>query len=107
LSGPPNAIKRVIAGTDIPSDFHPHSLRHTYASMLIKSGVDIKTVQEVLGHSSASITLDIYGHAFKVTKAGAMKRLGDMIDAVAGQSVQAFLPAPLRGEVQASPEGQE
>jgi integrase len=39
-----------------------HSLRHTHASMLIAAGVDIITVSRRLGHASASITLDVYGH---------------------------------------------
>jgi len=39
-----------------------HSLRHTHASMLIASGVDILTVSRRLGHSSPTITLGVYGH---------------------------------------------
>ncbi|WP_163232826.1 tyrosine-type recombinase/integrase [Bifidobacterium aerophilum] len=37
-----------------------HSLRHTYASMLIGHGADVKTVQRLMGHSSAKMTLDTY-----------------------------------------------
>jgi len=39
-----------------------HSLRHTHASMLIASGVDILTISRRLGHSSPTITLGVYGH---------------------------------------------
>jgi integrase len=39
-----------------------HELRHTCASLLLASGVGIKHVQAQLGHSSATITLDVYGH---------------------------------------------
>src|SRR5262245_55518606 len=39
-----------------------HSLRHTHASMLIASGVDILTVSRRLGHSSPTVTLEVYGH---------------------------------------------
>ncbi|MFC6933439.1 tyrosine-type recombinase/integrase [Actinomadura yumaensis] len=39
---------------------HPHQLRHTLATLLIGDGVDVKTVQAILGHSKASITLDMY-----------------------------------------------
>ena len=39
-----------------------HDLRHSYAVASIKSGDDIKTVQENLGHATASFTLDVYGH---------------------------------------------
>lgn len=40
-----------------------HDLRHTNASHLVSSGVDIETVARRLGHSKASFTLDVYGHA--------------------------------------------
>ena len=40
-----------------------HELRHTHATQLIANGVDFKTVQARLGHSKASITLDMYTHA--------------------------------------------
>ncbi len=39
-----------------------HDLQHTYTVMAIQSGDDIKTVQENLGHATASFTLDVYGH---------------------------------------------
>ena len=37
-----------------------HDLRHTTATVLVSNGADVKTVQAVLGHSSAAITLDMY-----------------------------------------------
>ena len=40
-----------------------HSLRHTHATLLVSSGVDIKTVQNRLGHASSNTTLDFYAHA--------------------------------------------
>jgi integrase len=42
-----------------------HSLRHTHASQLIASGVDIVTVSKRLGHSKPDITLRVYAHMFK------------------------------------------
>jgi integrase len=39
-----------------------HDLRHFYASGLIADGCDVVTVQHALGHSSASITLNVYSH---------------------------------------------
>ncbi len=39
---------------------HPHDLRHSYAVAALRSGVDVKTVQHNLGHSSAAMTLDVY-----------------------------------------------
>ncbi len=43
---------------------HPHELRHTAASLAIASGADVKVVQQMLGHSSAAMTMDVYGHLF-------------------------------------------
>lgn len=40
-----------------------HELRHTHATLLIAGGVDVKTVQTRLGHSSAEITMSVYAHA--------------------------------------------
>lgn len=43
-------------------NYRLHDCRHFYASGLIAAGCDVVTVQRALGHSSASITLDVYGH---------------------------------------------
>ncbi|MBO2531261.1 MAG: recombinase XerD [Thermobifida sp.] len=42
----------------------PHKLRHTAASLAIAAGADVKVLQTMLGHRSAAMTLDIYGHLF-------------------------------------------
>ena len=52
-----------------------HTLRHTYASLLINQGESIKYVSKQLGHASINITGDLYGHLFKETSAAAMNRL--------------------------------
>ena len=39
-----------------------HDLRHTHATLLMKQGTNPKVVQERLGHSSISVTLDVYSH---------------------------------------------
>lgn len=46
----------------LPATFSFHDLRHYFASLLIASGADVKTVQQRLRHSSAITTLDTYGH---------------------------------------------
>lgn len=43
-------------------DARPHDLRHTAATIAIASGADIKSVQDMLGHATASFTLNIYAH---------------------------------------------
>lgn len=46
------------------ADVTPHDLRHTAASLAISSGASIKAVQRMLGHASAAMTLDRYGHLY-------------------------------------------
>ena len=61
---PPDKVSRDWARTaKVKATFH--SLRHTHASLLLNSGVDILTVSKRLGHSKPSITLDVYGHVIK------------------------------------------
>jgi len=59
----PNAVtrhlNRFIKANGLP-DVSPHDLRHTCASLLLSSGADIKSVQEILGHADASTTLNYY-----------------------------------------------
>jgi len=50
----------------------PHDLRHTAASLAIQSGANVKVVQQMLGHASAAMTLDVYAGLF-----------GDDLDSVA------------------------
>ena len=49
-------------------EFTAHQLRHTYCSMLQWSGVDIKTAQELMGHSEYGVTANIYTHVDEATK---------------------------------------
>ena len=57
------AFDRAAEVIGIPG-LHPHELRHTAASLAIAAGADIKVVQKMLGHKSATMTLDQYGHLF-------------------------------------------
>ena len=45
-------------------DFKLHELRHTAASLAIQAGANIKALQNMLGHESAGLTLDRYGHLY-------------------------------------------
>ena len=53
----------------------PHILRHTFATRAIERGIPPKVVQELLGHSSITITLDLYTHVLPQTKAEEIKKL--------------------------------
>jgi integrase len=56
-----------------------HALRHTHASTLIRAGVDVLTISRRLGHSSASMTLDVYGHLMEGADAAAAKAIEGML----------------------------
>ncbi|MGH3502837.1 MAG: tyrosine-type recombinase/integrase [Nocardioidaceae bacterium] len=54
---------RAATKTGVPK-LVPHELRHTAASLAIAAGASVKSVQRMLGHASATLTLDRYGHLF-------------------------------------------
>ncbi len=54
---------------------HPHMLRHTYATMLYKAGIDLKTAQYLLGHTDIRMTADIYTHAGKQDVFGNLSKI--------------------------------
>lgn len=57
-----------------------HDLRHTHATMLLKENVNIKVIQERLGHSSASITLNIYSHVLPSMQQSVTDKMNKMFE---------------------------
>lgn len=49
-------------GVEPPDDIRLHDLRHSMATCMLRAGVHVKVVSERLGHSTVSITLDVYSH---------------------------------------------
>jgi hypothetical protein len=71
------------------SDVTPHDLRHTAASLAVASGDTVKSVQRMLGHASAAMTLDVYSGLFDDDLA----TLADRMDAAARAAAEARVGA--------------
>lgn len=54
--------KRLLKKAGLPETFTFHSMRHTFATLLLQKNVNPKIVQEALGHATISQTMDIYSH---------------------------------------------
>jgi integrase len=55
---------QAVAAAGLDANFKLHELRHTAASLAIQAGANIKALQNMLGHESAGLTLDRYGHLY-------------------------------------------
>ena len=73
-----DAFHRISTGADLRRT-RPHDLRHGWATRALEAGVPAKVVQELLGHSSAMITLDIYSHVTVSLKTDASQLVADLV----------------------------
>ena len=69
--------KNILLELDIPYRKY-HSTRHTFATRALEIGMDIKTLSEILGHSSPTVTLNLYSHSLPEHKRKEMDRLGKL-----------------------------
>ena len=67
-------FQKILKNVNLPS-VHFHALRHIFATTCVKLGFDVKTLSELLGHSSVEITLNRYVHSDFEQKRAYMKRL--------------------------------
>jgi integrase len=61
-----------------------HDLRHTFATLALQNGVDVKTVSGMLGHYSAGFTLDTYAHVTTAAQKEAAKTMGSILASATG-----------------------
>ena len=74
-----NIPRRVLARASIPK-VRFHDLRHTFATIALQNGVDIKTVSGMLGHFSAGFTLDTYAHVTTSAQKEAADTMGNVLN---------------------------
>ena len=73
-----NMLHRVLKRAGLPS-IRFHDLRHTFATMALQNGVDVKTVSSMLGHYSAGFTLDTYAHVTTSAKREAANTMSGVL----------------------------
>ena len=71
-------LQRVLKRAGLPR-IRFHDLRHTFATMALQNGVDVKTVSSMLGHYSAGFTLDTYAHVTTDAQLKAAQTMGNIL----------------------------
>ncbi len=79
------ALKRLLASVGL-APMRVHDLRHTAATLMLEQGVHPKMVQEMLGHSSIAMTMDLYSHATSSMHKHAVDQLDAALDTLANMS---------------------
>ena len=82
-------MRRVLKAAGLRT-IRPHDLRHTYATLAIKAGVDILAVSRQLRHASIAITADVYAHAVP----GANRAAADVMEGILTRKTSNHLQPP-------------
>lgn len=73
-------MKKVLEKANLPRDLSPHSLRHTYASLMAEAGVELPSIQRQLGHTNEKTTLQIYLHVTRSRRRADVEKLESLLD---------------------------
>ena len=71
--------KRASKKVEVLEGFHFHQLRHTFTSNLLSNGAAPKDVQELLGHSDVSTTMNVYAHSTREAKRTSARLLDKVV----------------------------
>jgi len=71
-----NRFKKLLKTAKV-KDVNFHTIRHTFATRALESGFDIKSLSEILGHASATVTLDKYAHVLDDHKRKLMEKMAE------------------------------
>ena len=72
--------KKILKAAGIDEHVRFHDLRHTFATLALNNGVDVKTVSSMLGHYSAGFTLDTYTHVTSEMQRSAAEKMGSFMN---------------------------
>lgn len=102
-----HAFKRIAARAGLPDHLTPHSLRHTFASLLLLAGRSVYYVQRMLRHASIQITVDTYGSWLDPGKPEHVEAMeGDVLGVCAAASVDLSVTEAVTERDQAVPGGE-
>ncbi|MNI90207.1 Tyrosine recombinase XerD [compost metagenome] len=87
-------MKRVLQIAGIDKDLSPHSMRHTFTSLMAEAGASLEQVMEMLGHAGDEMTKRVYLHTTKAKKKDAVKKFSDLLQNTINreQNVAQMLP---------------
>ena len=78
LTFPVNLHKKILKDAGL-EHIRFHDLRHTFATLALQNGVDVKTVSSMLGHYDAGFTLRTYTHATRQMQQKAAEKMGSFM----------------------------
>lgn len=86
------AVKRLRTRSPSFPEATPHDLRHTSASLAVSAGANVKAIQQMLGHASAAMTLDVYADLFEDD----LDAVGVALDQARATAIGSFSGSPGR-----------